>query len=590
MVFIKKHLTGILVCLLLAVMAGLMFFSALGDSNIVDEFAHIPAGFSYITTGDYRLNPEHPPLIKDLAAVPLVISGVKFPYSFWRANNPVINNQWETGWRFLYQMGNNPDLMNMLARIPVMLISLVFGYFVFRWANELYGEKAGIFAIVLFVFNTNIIAHSRYVTTDIGISAAFFVHMYSLYRYIKKPSWKTLAVAGFTFFIALVTKFSAAVLVPTYFIVFLMLTFKKGEKTNEKFLEKIGNKKWYHRAFSTLVSIAAIALIGVTLTWIFYFFHTVNMSAEVQRGLITESLGYGRVQDVMLSMNANPVLKPINQYILGFVMMASHVEGGHDAFLLGQVSNKGWWYYYPVTIALKTQIPIFIFMILSAVYFFWRKVERKDWFTEIYFWVLPLVLLAMGMQGSIDLGIRYMLPLYAFAFVSISKIATAFDLKQFKSLWKDVREKVTADYAKMTATILIVIFAGWYIISAFGTYPFYLSYFNEFVGGYQNGYKYLTDSNLDWGQDNKRLAKWVSDKDIDKIYVDVFPDPRPAKYYLGDRMIEWHVQNGNPKGYFALSATFYQSSRKWKGMGYSWLDGKKPIKNLGGSILIYYLK
>src|ERR1035437_7831263 len=127
--FIKKYWIVLTVTVLLTVMAGLMFFSSLGDSNIVDEVAHIPSGYSYITTGDYRLNPEHPPLLKDLSGLALLVTiHPNFPYEYWKANNPVVNNQWETGWRFLYQMGNNPDQMNIIARTPLMLISLVFGF------------------------------------------------------------------------------------------------------------------------------------------------------------------------------------------------------------------------------------------------------------------------------------------------------------------------------------------------------------------------------------------------------------------------------------------------------------------------------
>jgi predicted membrane-bound dolichyl-phosphate-mannose-protein mannosyltransferase len=104
---LKRFFYPIAVTLLLGVMFVLMFFSAKGDSNIVDEVAHIPSGYSYLTTGDYRLNPEHPPIIKDLAALPLVFMNLKFPYDLFYANNPVINNQWEMGWSFIYKLGNN---------------------------------------------------------------------------------------------------------------------------------------------------------------------------------------------------------------------------------------------------------------------------------------------------------------------------------------------------------------------------------------------------------------------------------------------------------------------------------------------------
>lgn len=581
MKFLKKYFYQIAVPLLLLVMFGIMFTTARGDSTIVDEIAHIPAGFSYITKGDYRLNPEHPPLIKDLAAVPLVLAGMKFPYDYWQANSPVVNNQWETGWRFIYRFGNDADTVKILAEIPMMLLSLLFGYFVYRWAKELYGNKAGLFALILFVFNTNIIAHSRFVTTDLGISFAFFLNMYFLYKYLKNPNWKSLIWTGVTFGIVLVTKFSAAVLLPTYFLVWLLLIAQKGKVSTKDLLSGINDKKWFTRAKSGLIGMILIGIIGVAFMWLFYIPHTINMPAQVQKDLIAESNVPFTPQ--LQAMSNNFATKALAQWILGFLMVTSHVEGGHDAFLLGQVSNQGWWYYYPVTIAIKTQIPIFIFLFLVIA--FWKKLEHKEWFTSAFLWTLPLVLIAMGMQGKINLGIRYMLPVYAFLFVFIAPLANW--------ITKENLTKLKNNVFKLIASWLVVLLTVWYVASAILIYPHYLAYYNEFVGGYKNGYKYLTDSNTDWGQDIKRLNTWAEENDVKTIYVDAFPGGFPVSFYLGDKAIEWHVQNGRPTGYFAVSATFYQNSKLKKaqnGVDYSWLDNLTPIENIGGSILIYDLK
>ncbi len=594
MSFIKKYWHYLLVPIILGIMFTTMYLSSKGDSSIVDEIAHIPSGYSYITTGDYRLNPEHPPLIKDLAAIPLLAMDVAFPYDYWRSNNPVINNQWQMGWKFLYETpGNNPDAMLAATHIPMMLLSVFLGFLVFSWARKLFGPKAGVFALTLYAFDSSIIAHSRFVTTDLGISLALFLNIFTVYYYLKKPTLTRMFLAALTFFIALVTKFSVAILGPVYAIFFLMLVFRKGTEKKTDLLNGIFNEDWKKRFVSALVSFAVICISGVLMMWAFYFFHTMNMPADVQKGLIYESMPKNIVSDTLASMSGNPVTKPLAQWLLGFSMVAGHVEGGHDAFLLGQTSNKGWWYYYPVTIALKTAIPVFIFLLLWLL--FRKKLQIQDWFTEVYLWVLPVVLLAMGMQGSINLGIRYMLPLFPFLYVAVSRVI---DLVDFSALF----EKTKKNFSAITTTVVMVLLLVWYVSGSLLTYPYYLSYFNEFVGGYKNGYKYLTDSNLDWGQDVKRLADWIKNSDESKqhkcqyqTYVDVFPGSMPAAYYIGrNRMIEWHVQNGQPKGCFAVSATFYQNSKMKKdangGMDYAWLDKETPIENIGGSILIYDLK
>jgi 4-amino-4-deoxy-L-arabinose transferase-like glycosyltransferase len=523
----------------------------------------------------------------------LVISGQKFPYDYWRDNagGKVVNNQWQVGWHFIYEVGNNADTLIQQARLPIMLLTLLFGLVVYFWGKEFYGKKAGLFALVLFVFNTSILGHSHFVTTDLGISFAFFLNMYLVWRFLKDPNWKKLLLAGLGFGLVMVTKFSAAVIAPTLIIVWIMLAFKKGEGKPQTFLQGINSEKWYRRLGTGFVAFAVVAVIGVLTMWAFYVPHTINMPAEIQKQLIAES-NVGPLTGPLQSMSDSPILKPLGQWALGFTMVASHVEGGHDAFLLGQVSNKGWWYYYPVTIALKTQIALFILIILSFV--FWKKTDHRHWFDEAFLWVLPLVLLAMGMQGSINLGIRYMLPIYAFIFISVSKLAGLWDPKQFAHLWQNGTKAVKGNTTVKAMTIILALTMGWYVLAGILAYPYYMAYFNEFVGGYKNGDKYLTDSNLDWGQDNKRLAEWAEKNNIDKIYVDVFPGPMPAKYYLGDRMVEWHVQSGRPKGYFAVSATFYRSSVAWKkannNMDYTWLEGKTPVANIGGSIKVYDLR
>jgi len=582
--YLKKHIIAFAIITLLSVMFILMFFSSKGDSNIVDEVAHIPAGISYITKGDYRLNPEHPPLIKDLAAIPLALAGFTFPTEMWLANNPVVNNQWEIGWAYLYKIGNNTDLMVLLARIPIMLISLIFGYFVFRWTKELFGNKAGIFALILFVFSANIIAHSRFVTTDLGISFALFLSMYLLYRFVQKPNYQNLLIAGLGFGLTLITKFSAAVLAPTFIIIFIMLLVRKGSDSKRGLLERINDRSIKKRLYSSFISFFLIAVIGILTMWIFYIPHTINMPSSVQKDLIEESLpgdeGIAKLsRAILIPLSDNQITKPLGQWFLGFFMVTSHVEGGHDAFLWGQVSNQGWWYYYPLTLLIKTPIPLMLLMFL--VLLLWRRLEKKDWFTETFIWVLPIVLMAMGIQGKLCLGVRYMLPLYAFMFIFIARLATIIDLK-----------KITNNLRPFPLIVIILIV--WYVLEGIIIYPHYLAYYNQFVGGYKNGYHYLTDSNTDWGQDIKRLKKYVDDNEIREIYVDVFPGGFEAKQYLGEKMIEWHVQNGKPTGYFALSATFYQNSRLKKdsnsGVDYSWLDNIEPVTNIGGSILIYNLK
>ena len=593
--FLKKYSYLISVIFILLILALTMFYSSINDSITSDEVPHIAAGYSYVKTGDYRLNPEHPPLVKDLSGLALLPLKLAYPFDVWQSNNPVVNNQAKIGEKFIYKTANNnPDTILLLARLPIMLLSLVFAVLVFWWAKKLFGPKAGIFALILYAFDANIIAHSRFVTTDLGISMTLFLNLFVLYYFLKKPSWKMLLATAVTFFIALVTKFSVAILVPTYIIIIAMLVLRKGKEDKTTLLGGIFNKSWKKRFYSAFSAFAIFCIAGAVMMWGFYFFHTMNMPAQVQKDLIDQSLPRGGIiPDILKTMSDNPITKPLAQYGLGFSIVSGHVTGEHPAFAFGQISSEGWWWYYPATLAIKVAIPIYVFILLMLIY--WRKLRHLDWFTEIYLWIIPAVLMVMGMIGHIDIGIRYMLPIFPFIFISSSRLAVLIDFRDI------FRKKI--DCGTSLVTLFISVLLLWYIISSITTFPHYLSYFNETIGSYQNGYKYLTDSNVDWGQDAKRLAEWVKNSELSKehrcnyqIYADLFSNNIPATYYIGkDNLINWRVQNGKPRGCFAISATsrFLQSSKlkdlKDRTFDYSWLDDEQPIANIGGSIFIYDL-
>ncbi|MCH8987090.1 hypothetical protein IIA94_02905, partial [Patescibacteria group bacterium] len=120
----SNQVTYLAAFLLLAAMFFAAFFSLKQDSLTFDELAHIPAGYSYLTEKDYRLNPEHPPLVKDLAAIPLLFLDLNFPTSNtnWTQDDepPPWWKQFNVGTEFLYRSGNNPQQMIFWARLPML--------------------------------------------------------------------------------------------------------------------------------------------------------------------------------------------------------------------------------------------------------------------------------------------------------------------------------------------------------------------------------------------------------------------------------------------------------------------------------------
>src|SRR3989344_4822805 len=169
---ISRYFSNTVAVSLLVAMFVFMFFSSVNESAIMDELAHIPAGYSYLTQKDYRLNPEHPPLIKDLAGLPLLFLNLNFPEKdrAWLQQNsaPAWWTQFDLGTKFLYESGNNPREIIIWSRLPMVLLLLGFGLFLFKWAKELGGNYAGLATLTLFSFSPEFIAHGRLVTTDVG--------------------------------------------------------------------------------------------------------------------------------------------------------------------------------------------------------------------------------------------------------------------------------------------------------------------------------------------------------------------------------------------------------------------------------------
>ena len=257
-----------IVAAILAIMLAISIGTALGDAAIMDEVAHIPSGYSYIKYHDYRLNPEHPPILKDLAGIPLQFLNVTFPTDeqFWATD---ANGQWNAGWRFMYLPGNDTEKIIFWSRFPIVLLSLLLGFFIFKWAKELFGVKAGLLALVLYAFDPNILGHDHYVTTDLGIAAFSVFAFYFFVKYLKDPSWKMTALAGVFLGLAQLAKFSAVLLFPIFGLSLLICIFFRKDKLKYSFwgISKI-KKFWLQKFCHYAATFAVIVIVCFAMIWV----------------------------------------------------------------------------------------------------------------------------------------------------------------------------------------------------------------------------------------------------------------------------------------------------------------------------------
>jgi len=372
-------------------------------------------------------------------------------------------------------------------------------------------------------------------------------------------------------------------------------------------LVKLGNLK---QAFKILI---LVFIIGYLLIWSIYQYHVWNypVQRQVQDAKVFLSAYPDFIQKPLLWLAQKPILRPYAQYLTGLFMVFHRAAFGNTTYFLGDVSNLGWKNYFPVVYSIKEPLTFHILTLIAILYAAWSMNIRSSspfttlgWLIKKPFWqdtrqrirewlkthfpefaMLCFIGLywAVSLTSNLNIGVRHLLPVFPFTIILVSA-ATINWLKppflKFKHIF-------------LTGLLL------WQAFSVISIYPHFLAYFNELSGGPGNGYIYTVDSNLDWGQDLKRLTKWVNENGIDKIYVDYFGGG-DAQYYLKEKYAPWQGQRDEkelPKGsYLAVSATFLQGGRGEPIPGfiqssgyYRWLDKYQPITKIGYSIFVYYI-
>ncbi|MFA4998545.1 MAG: glycosyltransferase family 39 protein [Candidatus Paceibacterota bacterium] len=580
----SNRLTNILAVVFLSFVFIISIFSIKGDSLTMDEVAHLPAGYSYLTQQDMRLNPEHPPLIKDLAALPLLfIKNINFPSDI-KAWQEDVNGQWDFGFNFLYQANNQADKMIFAGRVPMILLLVLLGFFMFKWSKELFGNKAAVLTLFLFSFSPTLLAHGRLVTTDVGAALGVLVATYYFLKALKNPTAKNIIISGIAFGLAELCKFSVILLLPFFFILALVFWLIKSTT-------------WQKAAKVFIL----VILIGYILVWPVYQYHVLNYPAEKQRydtEVVLKDLGVfekpimGIPAKITLWASDKPILRPYSYYAFGLLMATNRATSGNTTYFLGQVYNLGWHYYFPVVYILKESLAFHILTLLSLLYAVWLAWKSKspkvsDWikshFSEFAMILFLGIYWLTSIISTLNIGVRHLLPVFPFTILLVSAVTSSW-LKE---------PSLKLKYAFLAILLL------WQAVSVISVYPSILSYFNETIGGPSNGYLYVVDSNLDWGQDLKRLTKWVEDNKIEKIYINYFGGGDPS-YYLKEKYVPWsgtspasEFQKGN---YLAVSATLLQGGRGVPIKGFSqpvghylWLNNYQPIAIIGNSIFVYYI-
>ncbi len=574
----RRSASAIFLCCFVLLFGFLAITSFLQKSPTYDESLHLFAGYSYLKWGDFRTNPEHPPLAKILAALPLLAMDIRDP----RPASPywdLIPQQHDYGWIVSHRMvflENDAEKLFFFAKLPLLALSALLGLFVYRWAKELYGVQAGLAAAFLYFLDPNILAHSPIIHTDISFSAFFIVGSYFYCRCLESFNWKNLSLASILFGLVAITKFSFVSILPIWFLLGLLKVF-----SDKPLACSIGNRSEIStrpaKAVAVAVALASACVTAFVVIWAAYGFRFGAIAGEgTEVFSFSRVLPEGKLAGGLVSFVLGNRLFP-ESYVYGFLYVTRFMQ--RLVFLLGEVSESGFWTYFPVAFAVKTPLPTLI--LLAAAIGLWihkHRLSSAEWFLLIS----AVAYFGFAVWSRINIGHRHILPIYPFLFVLAGGAAA--------KLWSSGKRSVKYG---------VLVLALWYLWSAIYTYPHYLSYFNEMIGGPSNGFKVLNDSSLDWGQDLKGLKRWMDENGVKKIQLAYFGTADPKYYgidavYLPGSILFSSQLGGKSEevpNYMAVSATYIYGVHSGAPLAefYKPLREKQPIATIGHSIFVYRL-
>ncbi|MBI3190751.1 glycosyltransferase family 39 protein [archaeon] len=531
--FPKKRKTIIIASFLLLVAFIQIFFVSSSQSPVLDEQFYPGVGKYTVTTGDfspfaYRF---HPPLGYYINSILL-----------YADNKPVWNDR-------PFDMTNiigvyGIDYYLFLTRLPIAIMSLILGIFIFVWARKLYGDKAAIFSLILFCFEPTIIAHSAVATTDMTAATFVFIAMYFFWRFYERRTNYNGVVAGIFLGLALLTKFTALLLLPI--VLFLFLYKFRPIRKNIKLI----------------VLYFALAFVVV---WGFYGFQvdTINNtvhSIDKSQDFINKT--FGDAEKTVINSVINTPL-PAASYFTAFGYNIYHSYEGHGAYLFGQYSEHGWLYYYILAFAIKATIPLIIFIFIFLAFMLARKM-KFDLSKEIFVLVPIIIFFVVLSALKLNIGLRHLLPVYPFLFVILGKL--------FQVKFKKAKRRIF--------NAIVILLVVWSIAEAMLILPYNMSYFNEFVGP-RNGYLYLSDPDVDWGQWLKYLSTYTNDKNITEFYT----TPPLPEVFTNQYIHNYQKAGCIPKnGIYAMSVS---SVILYNRECYRWLRNYSYYDMIGYSVLIY---
>lgn len=558
-----------------AVMALLLFFflaldSLVDDSPTIDEQNHIARGLAFLRTGDPRLSLEHPPLINTLSALPLLtMPDLRLPTDHPSWERP--EGWYEFADLFLWAYNTaDVDRIVFLARLPIVFLTMGLAVAGFVLACLMWGRLPALLALGLFLFEPNLMAHGRYATTDMGGTVFTFVTTVLLWRLWQKGvrwSWPSVVGVALAMGAAFGSKLSALGFVPVWALLAVLPLYPgvDGEAHT-----------WSRDALWRVLHVITAAALSLLVVWAIFGFQWGVYQADGPLRFLSGWRG------------------PAPTFVDGVSQVVGLAGAGRPAFLLGQFSDTGFLSYFPVAFAVKTPLVLLILLPIATVVLLRNRPTRAN---AAYLLVAALAFYALTILSALNIGYRHVLPALPYLLVLAAGLAAP-----------TVTRRMGGDGAARVPVGTWVVGGGLALLLAttLWIHPHYLSFFNRLAGGPENGYRVLIDSNIDWGQDLRRLRAWMSDRDVPAVNLAWFGTADPAHYGIDytplpglgrDEFFRrwWDVpfdRTAPEPGLYAISVSNLAELplRPEEKTVFEWFRTHPPDDRIGYSILIYDLR
>jgi hypothetical protein len=541
-------------------------------NDIADEPYHLAAAISLFEAHKLVEGAQHPPLARILPGLVLYASGVRYPPD--RGNKVIHGDLLPTD---SFDAGNDILLHSPIsywqvliraraAMLPFAVAAVVYLYLLGRW---LAGRQMAALAAIFFSFDPTLLGNAAWVTTDVPAVAGFLAIIYHGLRWIARPTFRRALVAGAICGLGLSCKFSCAAAIPALLLILLLRSPRRGP--------------WpVRRAMRYLSQAALIAVVAFFVLWAAYLFDIgpIGQAAPIAHAPIW-FLTPAWLKQIPL---------PMPSFFYGLMILQQHEHAGHIAYALGMKNQGGWWWYFPFALLVKEPVALLLAIVLSLIVAAVSAVRAlasdrrmglgrqrpRIWLAVL----LPLaIFMAWAMAGSIDIGIRHILPaialLYLLAMLGLTR--------------------------RRWPAVLLVLAAAACVESAL-VHPDYQAFFNFASGGPPNGQRWLLDSNLDWGQDQARLADYLATHASgQRVALRIFGFERPRDWPHADRLHGGYDLTDNDSAAdllivsknmrFDLYADRVRRDGKWLELPSvaPIIAGRRPNAHVGYSIDVYDL-